>query len=241
MNTSESIGKIAPALLVAQRAMGAAAKTSTNTHFKAKYSDFATILEAAKGPLNSAGITILQSVANDQTGVQVETRLVHESGEWFASTIYLPVPQQTPQAYGSGITYAKRYGLQSLVAIPSEDDDGERASEPEKADAHRVEKPKDFADRMLERNGAAGQVAVDAFDSFSPEERDFLRTVAGEVERIFISGGDMVSYVEGQKLQTEEQLGLWSLMPSNQRSAYKKQKATIARGNGKTLALGSQP
>lgn len=33
-----------------------------------------------------------------------------------------------PQAYGSAITYARRYGLQSLLSIPSEDDDANSAS-----------------------------------------------------------------------------------------------------------------
>ena len=31
---------------------------------------------------------------------------------------------------GSGITYAKRYGLQSMFGLPSEDDDGNEASRP---------------------------------------------------------------------------------------------------------------
>lgn len=152
MDMSDSISKIAPALLVAQKAMTAAAKAATNPHFKSKYADLAAVIEAVKEPLNEAGITFLQTVGNDTTGVTVRTALVHESGEWIAATIYLPVPQQTPQAFGSGITYAKRYGLQSLCGLPSEDDDGERASEPEKPDAHRVEpaprkmKPKEFQD-----------------------------------------------------------------------------------------------
>jgi hypothetical protein len=33
---------------------------------------------------------------------------------------------------GSGITYAKRYGLQSLFGLPSEDDDGNKATEEKK-------------------------------------------------------------------------------------------------------------
>jgi hypothetical protein len=39
----------------------------------------------------------------------------------------VPVPcanLQNPHQMGSGITYAKRYGLQSLYGLPSEDDDG---------------------------------------------------------------------------------------------------------------------
>jgi hypothetical protein len=129
MRTSDSITTIAPALLKAQRAMRAAVKDATNPHFKSRYADLATVIEATKGPLNEQEIIILQSATSDATGVMVETTLLHASGEWIADTLYLPVPTQTPQAYGSAITYGRRYGLQSLVALPAEDDDGNKASE----------------------------------------------------------------------------------------------------------------
>src|SRR6188768_3605798 len=105
MNATDEVDKIAPAFLAAQRAMHAAAKSATNPHFKSKYSDLATVIDAVKGPLNDAGIAFLQSVRNDDSGVMVETFLLHESGQSIADTIYLPVAQQTPQAYGSAITY----------------------------------------------------------------------------------------------------------------------------------------
>jgi hypothetical protein len=35
--------------------------------------------------------------------------------------------KQDPQAAGSAITYARRYALQSIAGIPSEDDDGQSA------------------------------------------------------------------------------------------------------------------
>ena len=37
--------------------------------------------------------------------------------------------QNDAQAQGSGITYARRYGLQSLVNVGAEDDDGNEASQ----------------------------------------------------------------------------------------------------------------
>ena len=46
----------------------------------------------------------------------------------------VPVPcanLQNPHQMGSGITYAKRYGLQSLYGLPSEDDDGNDAIKPQ--------------------------------------------------------------------------------------------------------------
>jgi hypothetical protein len=44
----------------------------------------------------------------------------------------LPMTKQDPQAAGSAITYARRYSLQSIAGIPSEDDDGNYASKPAK-------------------------------------------------------------------------------------------------------------
>lgn len=128
MNKSESISKIVPALLAAQRLMGAAKKGSTNPYFKSKYADLGSVLEACKDLLNENGITILQPHSADEFGAYVETLLVHESGEYVGSKTKIQVAKANdPQALGSAITYARRYGLQSLLSMPAEDDDGESA------------------------------------------------------------------------------------------------------------------
>jgi hypothetical protein len=203
MKTSTSITKIAPALLAAQRAMTAATKGAENPHFRSKYADLATIIEAVKGPLNNAGITFMQSPQGDATGVMVETMLLHESGEWLADTVYLPVPQQTPVAYGSAITYGKRYGLQSLTGLPSEDDDGEHASEPAKEGAPRVQpgpprkmRPRDFQEHctamaqatkmetlqkaytaaVLQARGIGDEDAVQSFQRKKDEIKEMIAT-----------------------------------------------------------------
>jgi len=54
--------------------------------------------------------------------------------------LFIPASKQDAQGYGSAISYAKRYSLQSALGIASEDDDGNSAvkSAPVKV----VEKPK---------------------------------------------------------------------------------------------------
>ena len=42
--------------------------------------------------------------------------------------LILPMKKKDPQAAGSAITYARRYALQAIAGIPSEDDDGNMAS-----------------------------------------------------------------------------------------------------------------
>lgn len=125
MNKSDSIIKVTTAYLKAQKEIGAAVKDSSNPFFKSKYADLGSVMEACKKALNDNGISVLQPINGDE----VETILVHESGEWFSSSTKIVCKASNdPQAYGSAITYARRYGLQSMVFIPAEDDDGNKAN-----------------------------------------------------------------------------------------------------------------
>jgi hypothetical protein len=61
----------------------------------------------------------------------VETILIHESGEWMScETEILFGKKDDAQAQGSGITYARRYGMQSFLNVGADDDDGNIASQP---------------------------------------------------------------------------------------------------------------
>jgi len=53
--------------------------------------------------------------------------LIHTSGEWISSTIWMTPKDMTPQSVGSTITYARRYGLAAMVGIYQTDDDAEAA------------------------------------------------------------------------------------------------------------------
>lgn len=127
MKSSESLKEIAPALVKAQMEIKAAIKDSTNPFFKKKYADLASVIEAVRVPLNNAGICFIQPASSTAEGVAVETVLIHTSGEWLSETLTMPVNKHDAQAFGSACTYGRRYGLQSLCGVPSEDDDGERA------------------------------------------------------------------------------------------------------------------
>jgi len=128
MKQSESIIKIAPALLEAQKKIGSAKKGSTNPFFHSSYASLGDVMEACKDILNDNGIAILQPIGTDENGVYVETVLLHNSGEWVSNGMRIaPKTDSNPQDQGSAISYARRYSLQSMVFIPAEDDDAERA------------------------------------------------------------------------------------------------------------------
>lgn len=128
MNTPNAIPKLAAALLKAQKEIGAAKKGAINPFFHSKYADLGSVMEACKDALNNNGITVLQPVGHDEQGDYVETILLHESGEYISDKMRL-LSCNKPQEQGSAISYARRYSLQSLVFIPSEDDDANTAQE----------------------------------------------------------------------------------------------------------------
>ncbi len=129
MTSSTSLLKIAPALLASQKAIGSAKKDAKNPFFKSTYANLGSVMEACKEHLNDNGITVLQPVGTDEAGVYIETILLHESGEYISDKMRLAVKSNNnPQDLGSAISYGRRYSLQSMVFIPAEDDDGERAT-----------------------------------------------------------------------------------------------------------------
>lgn len=132
MLKSDNIDLVAKALAVANKSIGKATKESNNPFFKSKYADLAQIIEVVKEPLSEQGLVILQPqktvLEQDKLNTYVETIIMHESGQFLGSeTLVICAKQNDPQALGSGITYARRYGLQSLLNIPAVDDDGEAA------------------------------------------------------------------------------------------------------------------
>jgi hypothetical protein len=128
MNRSETIAKISAALVKAQGEMGSATKDSKNPFFKSSYADLNAIREATIPVLNKNLITVLQPTTVFEGKAYVETTLLHESGEFLTSLTEIIAPKQNdPQAHGSGVSYARRYGLQSFLCVGAEDDDGEKA------------------------------------------------------------------------------------------------------------------
>lgn len=120
--------QIATALLKAQTEMSNPKKGSTNPFFKSKYADLNSIREAVIPVLNSNGISVLQPIVHLEGKNFVKTILLHESGELMESLTEIVYNKiNDAQAQGSGISYARRYALQSFVCVGADDDDGQKA------------------------------------------------------------------------------------------------------------------
>jgi len=210
MKTSPSITTIAAVLPKAQAEIKGAVKDATNPHFKSRYADLTSVIEACKAALNKHGITFLQPVRSGESGVVVETVLLHTSGEWISDELELPVSKNDAQGVGSAITYGRRYGLQSMVGIPAEDDDGNAAA-------------KSPADRVLARPSDAKQEGRDILERMDIKDQEYIRDAAICVIDAHEEGKGH-EYLASLNLDNEQKLAIWTLLPSHVRSAIKKAK-----------------
>lgn len=128
-----SVGKLALALAKAQGVMNGAVKDAANPFFKSKYADLASVWDACRKPLAENELAVAQSVSAHGATVTVTTYLIHSSGESITSSLSLTAKGDDPQSIGSAITYGRRYGLSAMVGIAPEDDDGNAASQPQRA------------------------------------------------------------------------------------------------------------
>ena len=121
--------QIAQALVKAQKDFAPALKTNTNPFFKSKYADLSVCIEAVIDALHANGIALIQRNHDCIDGIKVETIFLHESGEEYSGGIlHVPALKNDPQAFGSALTYARRYSLMAACGIAQEDDDGNAAS-----------------------------------------------------------------------------------------------------------------
>ena len=126
MKMSETIDQLAAALSIAQGQIEDATKSSKNDFYKSKYADLASVRAAIRQPFADNGLSVVQFPRTVPGGVEVETMLLHSSGEFMAETLFMPVKHE-PHPIGSGISYARRYALMSIANLAADDDDGNAA------------------------------------------------------------------------------------------------------------------
>lgn len=128
MRRSDSIAELSAALSKFQaevQTVGKDAKGNFGT-----YATLAAAVEAAAPVAAKHGISVSQWPEWDGAEDLLTTRLGHSSGEWEEASMRLHLVKDDPQGQGSATTYARRYAyLAALGLAPSDDDDGQRATD----------------------------------------------------------------------------------------------------------------
>lgn len=143
MRHSETIGALATALATAQAQFTNPPRNREVTVLKKaggtytfSYATFDTIVDMVRPALSGNGLCYVQVVDLAEHGsVMITTKLMHSSGEWIeGQTPVLVKDDDGPQAFGSAMTYARRYGLTALLGVASEEDDDANGAEGNQAE-----------------------------------------------------------------------------------------------------------
>jgi hypothetical protein len=149
MKTSESIKTIGAAMLNFQSEVTKIAKSAKNPFFKSTYAPLPDILETIMPVLQKHGLVMMQFPKGQN---ELETIILHPvSGEFMSESYYMKPAKEDPQAYGSVITYQRRYALGAILGLNiDEDDDGNKASAPQSEEPEKPWMSKEERDKLLD-------------------------------------------------------------------------------------------
>ncbi len=89
-----------------------------------RYATLSCVWNAIRPLLTANGLSVVQTCEpSERNELRLTTTLLHESGQWIAGTMTLPIAVHTAQGFGSALTYARRYALAALLGLCVEDDD----------------------------------------------------------------------------------------------------------------------
>lgn len=173
--TKPNTKSIVEALSKFQQEANVAVKDKKNPYFKSSYAGLEDVIAAANQGAKF-GLAFTQTIDYQKqiiegvidTTMYVTTSLMHSDSDAVIKSRYLIIPKNNKyddsQALGSAITYAKRYSLQAIYGLPSEDDDGNAAvsSKPTAEDNKWIKYSKEQVEKM-------NTISKDA--NLSPEER----------------------------------------------------------------------
>ena len=148
MTNQHSTKNVIEALSLFQSEANAATKSNKNPFFKSTYASLEDVIaaanEGAKYGLAFTQVLDFEKPEGSDPIMYLKTSLLHKASDTAITSRYLVVPKNSryddSQALGSAITYAKRYSLQAIYGLPSEDDDGNANTHNDKVNAEQKRK-----------------------------------------------------------------------------------------------------
>ena len=123
--TNSPPSKVSEACVKAWAAIHTIGHDGKNPHLKNKYTTYDKIMQVIRPILAEHDLAVMQLPVVIDNRAAVQTILRHtDGGVLDLGTIAVPCKKDSdPQAYGSSMTYAKRYSLCAAFGIPTGDDD----------------------------------------------------------------------------------------------------------------------
>ena len=129
INFNNELRLLTDALLRVQRQIGTVKQNADNPFFGSKYANLQTCWNYVRPFYNEENILIQQVVHETDSGVSIETLFIGYGTQLSGGKLPVPASKNDPQAYGSAVSYAKRYSLLQAcgLATAKEDDDAEKS------------------------------------------------------------------------------------------------------------------
>lgn len=188
-------------------------RTRTGGAYTFSYAPLESIMAAIKGALSENGIALLQDIRDGK----VVTILLHTSGDCYTSSgTVLKVSEDTMQAYGSALTYARRYDLSLALGLcPDDDDDGNAAD-------GNTATPAPLKATITPTTGA--------WDDVPKDRHEFLHRIGDEIIEYLNRGSLEDAYkafyqnLDEKKIDNDEGTCVWELLKvqSKGRASLKK-------------------
>ena len=200
----DSINDLAAALAIAQGAFDPVHRSKVVTvtmksggKYTFAYAPLEAILSAVVPALSANGLSLTQGVIGSENGPYVETTLLHSSGQKISNRVAVFHSGDGAQAYGSGLTYARRYGVTLLLCVCADDDDDGNAAEGNTVQVNKEPVPRGPDPRVkqyVDRLNKAFEVGID---------------------------GPVLSIVEELSEDQELKIAVWGKLPSGMRAQIK--------------------
>jgi len=159
---SDQIGEIMKALSKAQSKFPKILKNKQGYGYK--YADLESLINAIGETLGENNLSFTQYLDEVDGNHILYTILSHENGQWIKSKIKLILDhakKMSPmQNLGSAITYARRYGLQTIVGVSSDEDtdDAQQKDQGNKKPKNNYAKPNDNSMPPKKENPTIGRI-----------------------------------------------------------------------------------
>ena len=125
MNRSETINKLALALVKFNNEVSSIPKDAKNPFYHSEYVTLDKLIISTRDILQKNGLSVMQFPLSVDGKIGIQTILLHESGEFIESEpLYMtPAKLNDPQAAGSIISYLRRYSYQAILNLNTGEDD----------------------------------------------------------------------------------------------------------------------
>jgi hypothetical protein len=159
-------------------------RSKSSGSYKFKYATLGSIMNTIRAPMANAGLAVIQVITYEPRP-WLTTRIIHKSGQWISCE--MPLEEGGgPQAFGSQLTYMRRYSVNTILCLASDEDDDANIFEGNHFrdyDAERAALERDMAQQQQpeppqETRRPTGRTPASAPPSATKEDATFRKLVA---------------------------------------------------------------